>query len=66
MAAHTLYVIRRHRDLASLYGEAPAAIDAAIEGFNRQVDVVRFRRDRPYLLGDRFSAADLLLMTCLD
>src|SRR5262245_45846964 len=24
--AHTLYVVRRHRDLAALYGEAPAAV----------------------------------------
>ncbi len=35
--AHTLYVMRKHRDLATIYGEAPAAIDAAIEGFQKQV-----------------------------
>ncbi|MEJ2089612.1 MAG: glutathione S-transferase family protein [Gammaproteobacteria bacterium] len=65
--AHTLYVIRKHRDLARLYGEAPAAIDAAIAGFNKQINVAETTLARqPYLLGDSFSAADLVLMTCLD
>ena len=27
--AHTLYVMRKHGDLAALYGEAPAAMQAA-------------------------------------
>ena len=65
--AHTLYVMRKHRDLAELYGEAPAAVDAAIAGFNKQITVAeRCLTERPYLLGDTFTAADLLLMTCLD
>jgi len=65
--AHTLYVIRKHRYLADLYGEAPAAIDAAVAGFNKQVDVTARRLETsPYLLGDTFGAADLILMTCLD
>ena len=34
--AHTLYIIRKHRDLAHLYGEAPAAIQTASEGFAKQ------------------------------
>lgn len=65
--AHTLYVMRKHRDLANLYGEAPAAIDAAIAGFNKQVHVAAITlAEQPYLLGDAFTAADLVLMTCLD
>ena len=64
--AHTLYVVRKHRDLANLYGDAPAAVDAAIEGFTKQL---RFAKqtldDSAYLLGDAFTAADLLLTTCL-
>ncbi len=64
--AHTLYVIRRHKDLAELYGAAPAAIDAAIAGFTKQVRVAQLRLESShYLLGDEFSAADLVLMTCL-
>ena len=65
--AHTLYVIRKHRDLTELYGEAPAAIDTAIAGFNKQAQVAAEQLNRrPYLLGDAFSAADLVMMTCLD
>lgn len=65
--AHTLYVIRKHRDLAGLYGDAPAAIDTAIAGFNKQVNVATGVLSRqPYLLGEAFTAADLVLTTCLD
>jgi glutathione S-transferase len=65
--AHTLYVMRKHRDLADLYGEAPSAISTAIEGFNKQINVASGRlQQSPFLLGSEFSAADLVLMTCLD
>ncbi|MEM7016156.1 MAG: glutathione S-transferase family protein [Pseudomonadota bacterium] len=67
--AHTLYVMRKHRDLAQLYGEAPKAIDAAIEGFNKQVAVAELelsRVDGPYLLGEHFTGADMFLSTCLE
>ena len=64
--AHTLYVMRKHRDLADLYGEAPAAIDTAIAGFNKQVQVVVDRLvDRPFLLGDSFTGADIMLTSVL-
>ena len=65
--AHTLYVIRKHRDLAALYGEAPAAVATAIEGFQMQAAVAEAHLARhEFLLGDRFTAADLMLHTCLD
>jgi glutathione S-transferase len=65
--AHTLYVMRRHGDLASLYGEAPNAIKAAEDGFARQVAVVsrELQTCGPYLLGETFTCADILLTTCL-
>jgi glutathione S-transferase len=65
--AHTLYVVRRHRDLAALYGEAPAAVAEAFAGFDRQVATVEttLGDGRPYLLGDVFTGADILLGTCL-
>ena len=65
--AHTLYVIRRHRDLAALYGEAPHAITAAEEGFARQVAVITqaLQSGGPYLLGDTFTCADIILTSCL-
>jgi glutathione S-transferase len=65
--AHTLYVVRRHRDLVQLYGEAPAAVSEAFAGFERQVATVESALDdgRPFLLGGVFTGADILLGTCL-
>ena len=61
--AHTLYVIRRHGDLASLYGEAPNAVEAAREYFLWQLGTAEreIADAGPCLLGD-FSAADILLV----
>ena len=65
--AHTLYVIRRHGDLADLYGEAPNAIQAAREYFSWQLGAAeQALAEDDYLLGEHFTAADLLLTTCLD
>ena len=64
--AHTLYVMRKHKDLANLYGEAPAAVDTAIAGFKKQIQVVvDHLADRPFLLGDSFTGADILLTSVL-
>ena len=65
--AHTLYVIRKHRDLAALYGEAPVAVEAARQGFEKQIRWAEERLgDAPYAVGDAFSGADILLVSCLD
>lgn len=65
--AHTLYVIRKHRDLRSIYGDAPAAIEAATAGFYKQV---RFAEQQlaqhSYAMGGAFSGADIILGTTLD
>ena len=59
-------VIRKHRDLESLYGAAPAAVEAAIDGFNKQIRVAdHFLQSNEYLVGDSFSGADLLMTTIL-
>ena len=64
--AHTLYVMRKHRDLATIYGEAPAAIDAAIEGFQKQVRFAENYLNRnEFLIGKSFGAADLMLTSVL-
>ncbi len=62
-----LYVIRRHGGLPEVYGESPVAIQSAGEYFLRQVAEMdrRLADGRPYLFGKNFSAADLLLVTCL-
>ena len=66
--AHALYVMRRHGDLSNLYGEAPAAIEAAREYFDWQLQTAapEVAARGPYLLGESFSGADILLTTCLD
>jgi glutathione S-transferase len=63
-----LYVIRRHEGLASIYGSSPTACEAARQYFLRQAGELqrRLADGRPHLLGDAFSAADLLAMTCRD
>lgn len=66
--ATSLYVIRRHLDLAKIYGKAPAVVDAARDYFVRMVArAARTVGDgRPYLLGNLFSVADILLVSCFD
>jgi len=65
--ATSLYVMRRHGDLGHLYGEAPTAGAAAATYFQKQMRTVeRALNDSPqYILGDRFTAADILLSTCV-
>lgn len=62
-----LYVIRRHAGLPEVYGEAPVAVESARDYFLRQASQMenRLSDSRPYLLGDGFSAADILVSTCL-
>jgi glutathione S-transferase len=65
--ATSLYVVRRHSMLKHIYGEAPAAVENAKAYFYRQlghVDEV-LRADGPFLMGGEFTAADILLTTCL-
>ena len=65
--ANTLYVIRRHEGLKELYGEAPNALKAARESFRTQAQAAaqRLASAGPFVLGERFSGADVLLTTCL-
>jgi glutathione S-transferase len=63
-----LYIIRRHGGLPEIYGASTTAVESAKAYFLRSSEEVgdRMRDGRAYLLGDRFSCADLLLKTCLD
>ena len=65
--AASLYVIRRHRYLPEIYGAAPEVCDSAAAYFGQQMRAVdrQLAGDRPYLLGDRLTAADMLLSICL-
>lgn len=68
--ATSLYVMRRHSGnaLGHIYGVAPDVVAQAAEYFRQQcrhVDVA-LADGRRYLMGDRFTSADILLTTCLD
>jgi glutathione S-transferase len=65
--ATSLYVMRRHRDLKHIYGEAPIAVDSASKYFQTQLGhaVHALGDGRQYLVGEHFSSADMLLTTCL-
>lgn len=63
----SLYVMRRHSDMSQTYGEAPVAIEAAAAYFKKQMRTVeRALEGNPsYILGERFTAADIVLSTCV-
>jgi glutathione S-transferase len=65
--ATSLYVIRRHDALKHIYGEAPGAVDGAAEYFRTQLRHAEqaLQDGRPFLVGERFTTADMLLTTCL-
>ena len=64
--AGSLYVVRRHEGLKQVYGEAPVAVEAAKTYFHHNLEAMAPAIRQPYLLGDRLSTADILMMTCLE
>ncbi len=66
--AHSLYVVRRHGDLADIYGAAPVAVAAAKDYFRALLDAAtsRMADNGELLMGRSLSVADILLMTCLE
>ena len=66
--AHSLYVMRRHGDLKDLFGEAPAALTAARDYFQRLAEamVPKLPAGDGLLLSDKISVPDILLTSCLD
>jgi glutathione S-transferase len=64
-----LYVLRRHEGpLSAFYGESEVACNAARAYFLRSAGELerRLADGQPYLVGELFCVADLLLKTCLD
>ncbi|MEM7210998.1 MAG: glutathione S-transferase family protein [Pseudomonadota bacterium] len=66
--ANGLYSMRRHGPLKDLYGDSPIAVASGRSYFLHQLDQMeeRLRSATPFLMGDRFSSADILFSTCLD
>jgi glutathione S-transferase len=66
--AGSLYVMRRHAGMEHIYGAAPKAVEAARSYFTENAEAMapRIAKSGRYLMGDRLSVADILLMTCLD
>ena len=66
--AGSLYVMRRHAGLEHIYGAAPKAVESARNYFIENVEAMapRIAKAGRYLMGERFSVADILMMTCLD
>ncbi len=66
--AHSLYLIRRHKFLSEIYGEAPVAVASAAEYCLKQINAVApaIAAFDPYIFGDKLSAADILLSTTLN
>jgi glutathione S-transferase len=66
----SLYVMRRHSAsaLGHIYGVAPEVVAKAGEYFREQLRHVEvaLADNRKFLMGDRFSSADILLTTCLE
>ncbi len=66
----SLYVMRRHKAdaLGHIYGVAPDVVAKAGEYFRKQLRHVEtaLADGRTYLMGDRFTSADILLTTCLE
>ena len=66
----SLYVMRRHRAdaLGPIYGVAPEVVAKAGEYFREQLRHVEvaLADGRQFLMGDKFTSADILLTTCLD
>lgn len=65
--ATSLYVIRRHKDLPEIYGEAPAAVASCMAYFEKMLGSVlpKLSADKP-VWGSTFSELDILMTVALD
>ena len=66
--ATSLYVLRRHVYLPEIYGEAPGAVETAKAYFDRLISAAanRLPKGQNYLVGETFTGADIVMVSCLD
>ena len=63
----SLYVMRRHGDLAPIYGEAPAAMTASRAYAEKHLAVVaEHMTGKDFVVSDQLGLADIMLVSCLD
>ena len=63
----SLYVMRRHRDLHEVYGEAPATVESSKAYAERHFAIVaEYMQNKNYMVEESFGLADVILMSCLD
>jgi glutathione S-transferase len=65
MDAQGLWIQRKHETLAKLFGKSPEAVQEAKRQFEN-ANRVLYDQLNPYLLGEHFSAADILYAHCLE
>jgi glutathione S-transferase len=63
--AQSLWIHRKHVAMGNVFGNVPAAADGAKENFTRMNKQLA-KQLKPYLLGENFTAADILYIHCLD
>jgi glutathione S-transferase len=65
--ATSLYVVRRHRDLHAIYGEADNAVSSSIAYFEKMISAVEDQIEgRQFVWGSCFSELDIHLTILLD
>ena len=63
----SLYVMRRHGDLAPIYGGSQEVVDSAAAYANRHLAVIEQKMvGRDFVMPGGFSLADIVLGTCVD
>jgi len=63
--AQALWIHRKHAHMPQYFGEAPGAVVEAKMQFDR-INSSLVKQLNPYLLGETFTAADILYVACLD
>ena len=63
--AQGLWIHRKHAAMGQYFGTIPDAVDAAKLNFTKMNQQIS-KQLNPYLLGEKFTAADILYVHCLD
>ena len=62
-----LYVMRRHYDLKSIYGDSPIVVKACREHLDKHLAIIdNFIKNKKSILDKGFGLADIMLISCLD